>query len=209
MSSISPQVGPYAALPAEQPAAAQNLPPLQPIAAAPSAFAEPAPAALAQPGTPRMADARGAAAWPAQQPASEAVGPRYDAAVGSRYAGGSAIDQPFTTPPAAGAAPAAMPSSLEPLPGGPTAAVPGSAPPAAALPPAYPPAAAPIAPLGTGMPPVGPATSPSPRRPDPAYRPGGTSSYRPNRAILTADSPAPEEGDVVPASFEMPASPAP
>jgi hypothetical protein len=209
MSSISPQVGPYAALPAEQPAAAQNLPPLQPIAAAPSAFAEPAPAAMAQPGTPRMADARGAAAWPAQQPASEAVGPRYDAAVGSRYAGGSAIDQPFTTPPAAGAAPAAMPSSLEPLPGGPTAAVPGSAPPAAALPPAYPPAAAPIAPLGTGMPPVGPATSPSPRRPDPAYRPGGTSSYRPNRAILTADSPAPEEGDVVPASFEMPASPAP
>jgi hypothetical protein len=41
------------------------------------------------------------------------------------------------------------------------------------------------------------------RRPDPVYRPGGTSSYRPSRTILAGDDGA-EPGAIQPVSFEMP-----
>ena len=43
------------------------------------------------------------------------------------------------------------------------------------------------------------------RRPDPGYRPGGTSSYRPNRAILADDDAA--GGPIQPVAFELPAAP--
>jgi hypothetical protein len=46
-----------------------------------------------------------------------------------------------------------------------------------------------------------PGSIPTPtRRPDPGYRPGGTSSYRPAKTLLAGD----EEGEgVQPASFEI------
>ena len=41
------------------------------------------------------------------------------------------------------------------------------------------------------------------RRPDPGYRPGGTSTYRPSRTLLAGDSGA-EPAAIQPVSFEMP-----
>ncbi|MFN9368938.1 MAG: hypothetical protein ACK6CT_09265, partial [Planctomycetia bacterium] len=93
----------------------------------------------------------------------------------ARPAGFSAAEQqPQSCPGAAAAAPAV--------------AAPASAP--AALP--APPASAP------------PAASPMPtRRPDPMYRPGGTSSYRPGKEILVGSN-AGTEAAVRPVSFEAP-----
>lgn len=211
LASISPQVGPYAALPTETPAAPSNLPPLQPIAAAAptvpesSGFSAPPPAApVTPPDMQRVADARGAAGWPAQQTASASGGSRYDSVTGSRFGGGgSAIDQPLAPPAAAAAFPAAaMPAVLEPLP---------AAPPSAAAPLALPLSPPPSAPtMGFPSPPAAtPASAPPARRPDPGYRPGGTSSYRPNRAILAADPLESEPGDVRTVGFEAPAAAGP
>jgi hypothetical protein len=47
-----------------------------------------------------------------------------------------------------------------------------------------------------------PSASPT-RRPDPGYRPGGTSSYRPSQAIIATDPPASPAG-VRTASYEEP-----
>jgi len=209
LASISPQVGPYAALPSEPPAAQSQLPPLQPIATAAPAVSDasgygaapPTAAPVTPPGMQRVADARGAAGWPAQQSASDSpsAGSRYDAVTGSRFGGGgSAIDQPFPPPAAASSLPAgAMPAALEPLPAAPPAAAAPLAPPLSP-----PPSAFPSPPVG--VPPAVPASAPPTRRPDPGYRPGGTSSYRPNRAILAAEPLAAEPGGVRTVGFEAP-----
>lgn len=191
LSTISPQVGPYAALPSEPPAAPNDLP--QPAT---------------PPGMQRLADARGSASWPAEQPAPVTAGSRYDTAAGSRFGvGGSASDQPLLPPAAAAFTAAAMPAALEPLP---------AAPPSAAAPLAVPPsvpASVPTSgfppPPAAGLPSAAPASMPPPRRPDPVYRPGGTSSYRPNRAILTAEPPEAQAGDVRTVGFDAPVTTAP
>jgi len=191
LSAISPQVGPYAALPTEQPAA--------PPAAADAAGYGTLPPPATPPDMQRVADARGAAGWPAaQQSAPASAGSRYESATGSRFGGGgSAIDQ--VPPPAAAFPAAAMPAALEPLP---------AAPPSAAAPLAVPQSAP-----ASGFPPPPaagvPAAAPATRRPDPVYRPGGTSSYRPNRAILTANSPEAQAGDVRTVGFDAPVTTTP
>ena len=144
---------------------------------------------------PRMADARAAdpaaaipaAALPAE--AAAAAGSRYSTSTSSRFGGTEAA----SFPPAPTSQPAAYGSPLDTgLPATP-ADSPYAAPPAAS------PAGVPAAP---GL--LQPSTQPV-RRPDPGYRPGGTSRYRPSRAILADDS-APVSGDVRTASFEEPAA---
>jgi len=207
LSAITPQVGPYAALPSEPPAAPNDLPPLQPVAVAPQAAPAAAGYGAPPPATPpemqRVADARGAAGWPAQQSAPASAGSRYESAAGSRFGGGgSAIDQALP-PPAAAFPAAAMPAALEPLPAAPpSAAAPLTVPPSA-------PASGFPPPPAAGVPPAAPASVPPPRRPDPGYRPGGTSSYRPNRAILAADLPEAQAADVRTVGFDAPVTTAP
>jgi hypothetical protein len=195
------QVGPYASLGGDQiPPAGQPLPNIQPLSSPPApagyagaAAGQPGEAALptaafagsaqppATPTAARMADARGAvdpraaeAAFPAG--AAETTGSRYPSASGSRFGGPQpAASYPtaaaaggFGRPPEAPVAPA-MPSP----PGMPAAP--------AATPSLLPPSGQPA-----GMP-----TSPATRRPDPGYRPFGTSSYRPSQAILADETPGP------------------
>ena len=192
LSAITPQVGPYAGLPSEPPAvsaANAELPPLQSVAdgAAPAAAGFAAPAAASTP-PQRVADARGATGWPD----APAVGGRYAGATSSAFGSGAALDQPQSPPSAA-----ALPTPLDPLP---PAAAPAAAPSGFAPPAALPaPAAAPAA-----TSPGGPL-----RRPDRNYRPGGTSSYRPSKAILAGDGPAADPGSVQPVGFETPAGQAP
>lgn len=209
LSAISPQVGPYAALPSEPPAAPNDLPPLQAIGAAAPAAAGAAgygtlPPSATPPDMQRVADARGSAGWPAQQPAAVSAGSRYESVSGSRFGGGgSAIDQALPPPAAATFPAAAMPAALEPLP---------AAPPSAAAPLAVPPSAPATGfppPPAAGVPSAVPASVPPPRRPDPVYRPGGTSSYRPNRAILAADLPEAQAADVRTVGFDAPVKTAP
>ena len=181
LSGIAPQVGPYGAPPGSSPVE-QTLPGATQV----SSFGAAAPAEAAG---VRVADARGADSWasgPAASPAA-AGDSRYGASTGSRFSE-AATPQPMPqTAPAATAfppitpAPAAAPASIDP----------------------------PMAPA------VGPAAAPSSlapptptRRADPGYRPGGTSSYRPNRTILAGDT-AEEPGTIQPVSFEMPATPSP
>lgn len=201
-AAVGPQVGPYASL--QQPAAAAPPNASDPAAAAMAGFgaapafeAEPPPAAQpTMPGVPptgtRVADARGSAGWSAP-PAAASPGlvdgdNRYGQANGSRFGGGFA--------------PAAQPAfepnpSLDPAPGlDPAPAVPaamGSAPPLGQPQPSPPAASA----LPGGL-------APPARRPDPGYRPGGTSSYRPNRAILADD----ESGvsPIQPVAYDLPAT---
>lgn len=196
LGSITPQVGPYAGLPAEPPtatAANSELPPLQAIAGdqrlttpAFGATAQPeagfAPPAASTPAPQRVADARGSNAWPAPPTA----GGRYDANAPSRFGSAAAIDQPLPPPAAA----SVLPAALDPLP---PAAVPSPAAPSSFP---SPPAAVP-APAAPG--------GPVRRRADPDYRPGGTSSYRPSRAILAGDPPPAEPGAVRTVGFETPA----
>jgi hypothetical protein len=214
-TSIAPQVGPYAALAGDSiPPPGQPLPPISPsttpsmpsmpstpsmagagMASMPSMTATPAETALPNTGysnfsaptanpiaaaspAPRMADARAAdpaaavpaAALPVEQPAYG--GSRYPTSTGSRF--GSAEAASFS--PAAGFPPASSAAPTEA----------GFPPPAAA------------APLGAPATVSPPASSAAPgllqpsaqpvRRPDPGYRPGGTSSYRTSRTILADDS---------------------
>jgi hypothetical protein len=182
--AIAPQVGPYAtntAVPASPPAApvAANEP-----AAALAAVPPMSPAAVAP--APRMADAR--AASPDWTGTANAVSPpspsgRYGAVGSSRFAGGqdvpaaaafSAVPADATPPPAA--LPPASPFAIP-------AAAPGAVPAEVSAPEALPPLTSPAA---------------APRRPDPGYRPGGTSSYRPGRSSIAAD----DGGGVQPAAFE-------
>lgn len=189
LSSIAPQVGPYAATapstPPESSLPASSLatvpPPVQP--ATQSAFD---PAA-------RVADARGSSAWQptASSPADASGSSRYGAVNGSRFSGGSVeppassagfVPASIDSPPAA-VQPAAAPSSFPP-------------PPAAFSPPAA--GAAPVGVAPAAVPATTPSTTlpPSGRRTDPGYRPGGTSSYRSSRDMLGG------EGSIQPVSFE-------
>ena len=215
--SIAPQVGPYAPLAGDAiPPPGQPLPPISPstmpsMASTPGMPSTPSEAALpntaysnfsaqpassfsAAPPAPRMADARAAdpaAAIPAAALPAEAAaygGSRYSGASGSRFAGAESAS---FSPPAA-APPASYSSPIETGFPAPAAASPFAAPPAS-LPPA--------APAAPGL--LQPSAQPV-RRPDPSYRPGGTSSYRPSRTIL-ADDAAPSPATVRPASYEEPA----
>jgi len=189
----APQVGPYASVPAGNASfgggAGGN--PVGPAAAsAGSAF----PATAGYEPTPtRLADARGDASYPQPQAANDgslasglssagAADSRY-ASAGSRFGGG---------PPPAGRAQASFPTA----PPDPTVA------PAAGLTPSFvspPPApSAPAAALPGSLP------APPVRRPDPGYRPGGTSSYRSSRSILV-DDPPPAPSAVRTAAYEVPA----
>jgi hypothetical protein len=192
LSGIAPQVGPYSAPPAAAPVE-QTLPSAAAIgaygasasAAPPSGFGAPPQVPPADPAGVRVADARGADSWAAAPtPPPAATGDsRYAASTGSRFGGAAAAPPPQAAPasafpPITPAAPATLPGAVDPLAApavGPTAAPSSLAPP-----------------------------TPT-RRPDPGYRPGGTSSYRPSRTILAGDSPR-EPGTIQPVSFEMPAN---
>jgi hypothetical protein len=210
---VTAQVGPYAALAGEQiPPAGQPLPNIGPVASSPSAFAgtPPGPAAAAfpvdrstgftEPGesrlppaayaagpqppaveqpAARMADARGmpdpraAEAGAFAGAGGESAGARYSSAPTSRFSGaptessfpGAAAAGGFGRPPEQFAAPVA----------------PAAAPAAPATPALLPP---------SGQPAGGPTNQPM-RRPDPGYRPFGTSSYRPAQQLLADGLPGP------------------
>lgn len=189
---IAPQVGPYAALTPPAASGGQAVDPAASVtaglASAPS-FEAAAPPAATAPGSlasERMADARTsgwAATPPSQSPlagAAPAEDPssRYGGATGSRFGGAGFRSAP---PPEAGgfqqppSQPAIEPFASEPPAGEPAGQEqPPASPPAAEAPPAAPPANSAL-----------PGTLPPPtRRPDPGYRPGGTSSYRPARQLL-------------------------
>ena len=165
--------------------------------AAPAFEAEPPPAAQAMtpaapPAGTRVADARGSAGWPAAAATTAApmdAESRYGQANGSRFGGGFA--------------PAAQPAfepnpSLDPAPG----FVPAPAAPAAME--TTPPASQPLQPTPPAASALPGGMAPPARRPDPGYRPGGTSSYRPNRAILAGDESA--VGPIQPIAYEVPAT---
>ncbi len=231
-STIAPQVGPYAPLASDSiPPPGQPLPPISPsttpsmagasgasglpgagMASMPSMNATPAETAMpsaaysnfsaptaspisAAPPAGRMADARAAdpaaaipaAALPAEQPAYG--GSRYSASMGSRFGGTEAAS--FSP---AGAYPPASPAASTES---------GFAAPAAAAPLGAPPSVSPPASTATpGL--LQPSAQPV-RRPDPGYRPGGTSSYRPSRTILADESAPTASAAVRTASYEEPA----
>ncbi len=204
-AAVGPQVGPYASL--QQPATAAPPNTSDPAAAAMAGFgaapafeAEPPPASQPMmPGPPagtRVADARGSAAWSAS-PAAASPGAmdaenRYGQANGSRFGGGFTPTAQPAAPPASQPAFESTPL-LDPAPG-----MPGgmeTAPRTAQ--PILPPAAPASSSLPGGL-------APPTRRPDPGYRPGGTSSYRPNRAILADDESA--VGPIQPVAYELPAT---
>ena len=223
-SSIAPQVGPYAPLASDSiPPPGQPLPPISPsttpsmastsgMASMPSMTATPAETGLpnaaysnfsaptaspisAAPPAPRMADARAAdpaaaipaAALPAEQPAYG--GSRYSASTGSRFGGTEAAS--FS--PAAAFPPASPAASTEP----------GFAAPASAGALGAPASVSP--PASTATPGLLQPSSQPVRRPDPGYRPGGTSSYRPSRTILADESAPAASAAVRTASYEEPA----
>jgi hypothetical protein len=145
---------------------------------------------VAEPSAARMADARGgdpaagfsAGGIPAEQ--ASYGGSRYSTNTGSRFGGpaaeagvpAAAAGAAAYGPPAAGTFPTSMPNTQ----------VPGASP-------LVPPPAAP------GL--LQPSSAPV-RRPDPVYRPGGTSSYRPSRALLADDSSVPPaDGTIRAASY--------
>jgi hypothetical protein len=190
-TSIGPQVGPYAGI---QPQAQTPPPPdaIDPAAAATAGLAAAPAFGAAQPPAARYADARPTESWAASAPPP--TGPavmgdsRYGQATGSRFGAPAGFEPPPAAPPAA--------APLEPLWATPPTA-PLAAPPAAAAPTMVPPPSAAGDQLPGGI-------SPPQRRPDPGYRPGGTSSYRPSRTILASDEPPPS--GVTPASFDGPAA---
>lgn len=195
---IAPQVGPYASI--QQ--AGSSAPPNDPATAVTSGFAAspsfggsmtpPAPAT--PPTGSRFASAdNSSAGWtppPPAQPSSPPMAPvaapiapptqpvptdsHYGTAGSSRFSGGSDF------PPAASAAPPQAPQFSAPPATAAPLIEPASTPPASALP-------------GTMTPPA--------RRPDPGYRPGGTSSYRPAKTLLADDE---QDPGVQPASFAAP-----
>lgn len=227
--ALAPQVGPYATLAGDTiPPPGQPLPPIGPsMAAAPAetplpgmagggfpAGAPPAQASSFDPAAARMADSRFAApAAPIAPLAAAPVGPAAMAppvaaplaaqpalAEGGRYGGSSAsrfsgAGEPGF--PSAASGPVASPASY----GRPDESLPAMSAPPSFVPPS--PAAAPSTPAATPglLEPSGPPV----RRPDPSWRPGGTSSYRPSRSILAEDAPPAADG-VRTAAFEEPAA---
>ena len=145
-----------------------------------SAFGAAAGTAAADPAGTRVADARGANSWSTPPAAVSTTNEsRYGSTTGSRFSGGL-TPAPSAAMPPEFSNPATLPSEV-------------SLPPSSAVP--------------AGMPAVAPPSSGSAapltptRRPDPGYRPGGTSSYRTSRAIL-AGAPSAETGAVQQASFQ-------
>lgn len=191
LAGIAPQVGAYAAAPGPAPPE-QTLPASPPGGFAgampapgsqPSAYAAPPVPAAGEQGGIRVADARAADGWAAATPAP-AGDSRYASSTGSRFSG--------VAPPAAvQAADLVEPRApSRPAPVATPAAAPYPVPPASEPQPPFGPAAAPA---------VAPPPTPT-RRPDPGYRPFGTSNYKPSRTIL-AGEPSEERGGVRPASF--------
>lgn len=189
LASITPQVGPYTNLPGE------------PAAAAGSAAEESANRFRAAP-PERFADARPSDSWtaPAASPQPPPTGSRHGDPAGGRFAGPPPADvtdqlsQPMARP--AGFTAVDPPAAVTTPPEVPPGAMPGSSlSPALPAPPAFSPSPSPSAPV--------PVPS---RRPDPMYRPGGTSNYRPNRDILVGGNPG-SDAAVRQVNFEAPQSP--
>ena len=212
--SISPQVGPYATLPTPPPPAetpaVPGLPPsglpLEPVPPPPAQVAGSPPGGgypLAPPATPsafpstagyepsRVADARSVAVEPAA-PGYAAAGVAAGAAATSTLA---TINPPESGTPARYASdrsrfgdPVADPALTAPggaFPVSPSADAGWSG--SAGLPAAAPAAAPPPGPFPAANPDG--LTSPPVRRPDPVFRPGGTSSYRPAEQIFVDEQP--------------------
>jgi hypothetical protein len=208
---IAPQVGPYSPL-------TQAPSQVDPAAAVTSGFASapafggasPPPASPTPPAGERFADARGGgfgATPPAQPvpPAAPSADSRYGTATASRFSNGVQPAQP------AAPQPTPQPQALAP----PPPAVPAAQPTA---PMAAPPAVPPTQPSSPVAPAIAPVTPPPPaadgslpgaipppaKRPDPGYRPGGTSSYRPARSLLAGED---DRSPVHPASYDAPQEP--
>ena len=213
--SISPQVGPYATLPTPPPPAetpaVPGLPPsslpLEPVPPPPAQVAGTPPGGgypLAPPATPssfpstagyepsRVADARGSLAAEPAAPGYAAAGVAAGAAAAATL---SPINPPESGTPARYASdrsrfgdPVADPALTAPggaFPVSPSADAGWSG--SAGLPAAAPAAAPPPGPFPAANPDG--LTSPPVRRPDPVFRPGGTSSYRPAEQIFVDEQP--------------------
>jgi len=195
--AVAPQVGPYAPL---TPAAAPGGPAADPAAAVTAGLAAAPNFELATPPVAgslageRMADARTsgwAATPPSQPPLAEMASPpadqpgsRYGGVSGSRFGGGSFRSTPHD---ADAIEQAPTQAAIEPFAAQPPQAFPAVVPPAPAT-----------QPPSQGL----PGTLPPPtRRPDPGYRPGGTSSYRPARQLLDGQEAG---GGVRPVNFNEP-----
>lgn len=175
LSSITPQVGPYGSAPAS---AEQS-----PVAATTSTFDVAAGATAGEAAGTRVADARAADSWSMPPAAAPTTTESRYGSTGSRFSGGSLPAEPASlpaAPPAAFDRPTTVPAEV-------------SLPPSSAVPAGLPAAPAPLS--GTVAPP------PPTRRPDPGYRPGGTSSYRTSRTIIAGSSGG-DTGGVEPAAFE-------
>jgi hypothetical protein len=168
LAAIAPQVGPYAS----SGGGAANAWAAPPPVATPESSPYPAlPPGAPSAGSPpaRLAENTPATSWSAA--AESAVA---EAGTSSRYSAGASR---FSSPAAAPAGTATDSAAFQPLFGAPAAAPPP--PPASTFDQAVPPPAPPAA-----MPSMLPAAAPQ-RRPDPGYRPGGTSSYRPQPDVMT------------------------
>lgn len=199
-TAIAPQVGPYAATSPATPVGAA----VSPTEPSPPAWSTPALAAV----PPTTAAATTASTDPAAATVSTAPPPWASGAT-SPPAASAAASPPQRYADARAASPAWTPAPLDgpPITAGryaesgtsrfSTGAVPAAASMLPATPPELQPATA--APATLPVPASDPATPAAPvRRPDPGYRPGGTSSYRPARATLGGDAPA----GVQPVSFQ-------
>lgn len=183
-AAAAPQAGPYATLPAS---------PASVPASAPSSFESPGGVAFtglagepATTPTARVADSRAGSSF---GDSASGSGSRYGD-VGAGRSSGSMFSAGPPVASGSGFSGAVSADALEP---------PLEPARDTALQRYEPPAAPPSAPAAT-IPP-----SPPRRRPDPGYRPGGTSSYQPNRAILVGEpitDPA-----VRTAGFDTPAAP--
>ena len=184
VAAVAAQTGPYATLPtATQPPAAMTP-------AAPDAVVTPTWVADSRVGS-SFGDsvAPAPAAAPLASPES-----RYGDVNASRFGGtGFCAGAAAATPPMA-------PAMEPPLASNPAAAfpAPASPPPLPGAPPL--PATPSATPAGSSLPAMPPR-----RRPDPGYRPGGTSSYRPSSSILVGGPEA--DPAVRAASFDTPAEP--
>lgn len=212
---IAPQVGPYASLPAPPAAAetavAPGIPSGEVPGRMPPGLDAPSSPPSTFPATAGYEPARGAAESSfAPAPPAPAAGPmlvpvapaavshndgvdaRYASRGGSRFGSGAAVAEPLAAeaPPAPAAS--AFPATQFDAP---TAAAPPA--PSVAVP-------APVLPAPASLPPQNPdgLTAPPVRRPDPVFRPGGTSSYRPAEQIF-ADDATVAPSPVRTASFEV------
>lgn len=183
MASISPQVGPYTSLPGEPPAATAVAGGVPDRSA--DRFRSP---------PERYADARPSDSMPIPSTPAVQPGARYAAEPASRFGSGQPGDGPDGSPQPAAIRPVGVVQPEPPVAfGGPAAA-------AQPVEPAAPFAPGQVAPFSP------PSATPVPtRRPDPMYRPGGTSSYRPGKDILVGSSedPAPP---VRPVTYDAPLS---